>query len=131
MRRRNDAGRDADEERNYEGGGAELDRGAEELTKLTGDGLVGTNRVAEIEREGGFEEERVLLGQGAIETELLPDARHLLDAPFVTGHSGSGITRDQLNHDEYGRHDPKEYRDGEEQAACNVAGHRYAESIAR
>src|SRR5215204_2165093 len=41
MRRRDDAGRDTDDEGDHEGGDAELDRRAKELTKLTGDGLVG------------------------------------------------------------------------------------------
>src|SRR5215207_901540 len=60
MRRRNDAGRDADEERDHKGGGTEFDRGAEELAKLTGDGLGGADGVAKIEREGGLEEVRIL-----------------------------------------------------------------------
>src|SRR5829696_7584001 len=34
MRRGDDAGRDADDERDHEGGGAELDGGAEELAEL-------------------------------------------------------------------------------------------------
>ena len=114
------------DQRDHEGGGAELDRGAEELTKLTGDGLVGADGVAKIEREGGLEEVGVLDGQGAVETELLADARHLLDAALVAGHGGGGVTGNQLDHDEHGGHDPEEHRDGEEQAAGDVSGHRRA-----
>ena len=124
--RGDDAGRDADDERDHERGGAELDRGPEELAQLTGDRLVGADRVAEIEREGGLQEVGVLDRQGLVETELLADARDLLDAPLVAGHGRRGIAGDQLDHDEDGGHDPEEHRDGEEQAARDVSGHRRA-----
>ena len=82
MRRGNDAGRDADDERDHQRGGTELDRGAEELTELTGDRLVGPDGVAEIEREGGLQEVGILDRQGPVETELLANARDLFTLPL-------------------------------------------------
>src|SRR4051812_34912579 len=67
MGRRDHAGGDADDKCDDEGSGAELDRCSEELTKLTGDRLVGTDRVTKIEREGGLEEVSVLDGPGLVE----------------------------------------------------------------
>ena len=129
MRRGNDASRDADDERDDEGRGAELDRGAEELTQLSGNGLIGADGVAEIEREGGLQEVGILDRQRLVETKLLANARHLLDAALVARHGRSGITGNQLDHDEHGGHDPEEHRDGEKQAAGDVASHRRAVSI--
>jgi hypothetical protein len=60
MRRRDDAGRDTDDERDDERGRAQLDCRAEKLSKLTSDRLIGTDRVSEIEREGSPQEVGVL-----------------------------------------------------------------------
>src|SRR5215207_183801 len=124
MRCGDDAGRDANDERDHERGEAELDGGAKVLTELSGYRLVGPNGVAEIERESGLQKVGKLDRQGPVEAELLTNPSDLFSAPLVAGHGDRWVTGNELNHDEHRRHDAEKHWNGQEQAAGDVSRHR-------